>query len=189
LKYLKKIQKQGYKVKIWAHQNYQPRLDERTIQDVEIIPHFSINPYAIYDANGIQELIFRNDHSESLFSKELDSINLSGTVHIANLFSYQLWGLSKIKSAKLTACVHHHPNRYSDHGEMLWVCAWAKSKQRLKHLRVFVVEPFMLNELDRCLDTTDGVQLAPFPLSDSIQPITEPTSTRCIGLLGGMRKE
>jgi hypothetical protein len=182
------LQARGYQVRVWVHRAYPVSPAEKSTAGIEVVPWFSVNPYAIYSAQGPNELIDWHGQAEWAFLKEIDELNLLGDVHLSNLFPYQFLGLSKLKNIKLSACVHHHPCRYTEHGEILWVQAWAKTRAQLHEMRLLTVEQNMANEIDRCTDTKGGVVVAPFPLSEKVQMTSKPHH-KCIGLLGGMRRE
>lgn len=178
----------GYEVRVWVHQAYRVPAQEKALDGIEVIPCFSVSPYAVFKANDVNELTQRHGHAAKLFLNEINQLNLTGMVHISNLFASQFLGLSALKNIKLSACVHHHPSRYSVHGETLWIQAWTAAGKKLNSMKILVVEPQMVNEIDRCTDTKKGVVLAPFPLPAPCQLKPQDSSKR-IGILGGMRRE
>jgi hypothetical protein len=184
----KGMRARGYHVRLWANKAYKVTPQERYYLDIEITPYFTYSPYAVYDAKSHAELIEGYREAERSFFLELKKLNPMGIVHISNLFSYQFLGLSQLKNEKISACVHHHPDRYSENGEILWAYSWARVKDSLCKLRIVVVEEQMLNEINRCADTNEGVLLAPFPLSE-LSFSKSNVIPKSIGILGGMRRE
>lgn len=185
----KGMRARGYEVRLWVNKAYKLSAQDQSNEGIRVIPHFSILPYAIFNSEGLADLIQRYRLSEDSFAYEIERLQLKGILHISNLFSYQLKGLSQAqKFTHISACVHHHPNRYSEHGEILWTQSWNRARNALSSMRVMVVEELMVNEMNRCIDTLKEVVRVPFPLAESSQPLRQ-GSRKTIGILGGMRRE
>lgn len=178
----------GYEVRVWVNKTYSVSNLDRSIDGIEIKPYFSVNPYAVFNSEGLSDLVERYDLAEATFEREIQQLALTGTVHIPNLFSYQLRGLSQLHTQHLSACVHHHPTRYSEQGEMFWSQSWVRAASALSHMKIVVVEEQMVNEMNRCIQSPMGVTRVPFPLAESrMKPQTHRPKT--IGILGGVRRE
>jgi hypothetical protein len=179
----------GYEVRLWVNKTYKLSAQDQSTQGIRVTPYFSINPYAIFNADGVTDLIQRYGLAEDAFANEIASLQLTGMLHIPNVFAYQLKGLSQAqKCTHISACVHHHPSRYSEHGEILWTQSWTRARSALSAMRVMVVEEQMVNEMNRCIDTPKGVVRVPFPLADS-PPAPRQGALKTMGILGGVRRE
>jgi len=182
------MKERGYNVQLWVNRAYELSPSEELMEGIEVIPYFSINPYALFKSKYYAEIINQYNFAAHSFSKEIKTLNLSGIIHVPNLFSCFFLGLSELKNTLITACVHHHPDRYSTYGEILWTQSWIQTKNKLRNLRLFVVEEQMINEIDRCVDASNGVLLAPFPITE-IKQLPPKVFNKYIGILGGMRPE
>lgn len=180
----------GYSVTIYAHKKYTLIDSDRKEPTIKIVPYFSVSPYAIVSAHKSDvENMIRYELAEQSFRNQMAGLNLKGTIHLSNVFSYQLLALAAIAGPeKISGCIHHHPSRFMSSGEFLWLKSASSAGHRLNHVDFFVVEESLVNEIDRLMLHGSGVKIAPFPLQ-FVEPEFKTRKTNCIGILGGLRAE
>lgn len=179
----------GHHVRIFANAKYEPsHLDPRH-KNFEIIPHFSTSPYYILKNElSATDILLKHTIAEQKFHSELAALQLHGSIHFSNLFSYQLKAIARTQgNHRVSGTVHVHPNRFTVHGEFLWTKTTLEVNHHLKNIDIFSTEEPLVNEIDRITNYGNGARLIPFPLNCPDLP-PHRSKTNRIGILGSLRQ-
>lgn len=181
----------GHHISIYTHRDFASVKDIPGMDNIEFIPLFSHNPYAIasppLNDPWAGELRYFQQATQS-FSAELTQVARADIWLLPTLFSHQLTALARLDSLPfVVGGIHFPPTFQLNQGQMFWRIAFLESLNKAGRIKLGVFEEEILLEYEQLLASENQfIHVWPMPF-DGAPSSRLRSGLRTVGVLGQQR--